>query len=94
MKCALQRNRTALTLNDRFRKRQSQTDALCVRCLAASVKTFEDVMDLLGSNAAAIIRDPNDTSQGRYFPCDADSAIGIHMVQSVFDNVADGFACQ
>ena len=70
----------ALPVHDRFGERQSQTDALGVRGPSASVEALEDMVDIFGSNAVAIVGDHDSGSDRGCVPRNMDSAVCVCVV--------------
>ena len=83
----------ALSFHDRFGKRESQADTLCIQGFTTPVEAFENMMDIFRKDAVSVIGDPDSDSGGSLVPFDADDAAGACVIQCIFNKIADRLHC-
>ena len=82
---------SAMSVNDGLRQGEPQSDALGVFGKAASVKTFENVMDVIRMYPASVVLDLNVLYTAVLTPADRDDPVFLGMIQRIFHDISQGF---
>ena len=84
-------NGTAVGFDDGFCQRKAQADPLSVFGKAAAIKSFENMGQVLRVDAASVVLYDDLEHRREGAPGDAYKITRLHMVESVFYDVADCF---
>ena len=78
-----------MRFHNRLCKRKAKTEALGILGKAASIKPLENVIQVLGMYAAAVISYGNLDNGSKGPPFDMNRIARFRMVQGIFDKIAD-----
>lgn len=87
---AVSQNGAAMSLGNRLCKRKPKPGALRIAGESAAVKTFENMVDILWVDAAAVIFDGYLRDRWKLLPFHQNIAAGSCIVECIVDQVADG----